>query len=126
MLANVLRTIAHRKEAAVAAVSELLRIPSVSTKPDHAPEMRRCAMWLADQLQAGGFRADLRETGGGKGHPLVLAKNDHKPGRPTVLFYGHYDVQPPEPLELWKSPPFQPEVRKDDAGFEAVFARGAV
>jgi len=60
------------------------------------------------------------------GHPVVLARNEHKPGRPTVLFYGHYDVQPPEPLELWKSPPFQPEVRKDDAGFEAVFARGAV
>ena len=85
MLANVLRTIDDRKDAAVVALTEFLRIPSVSTKPDHAPEMRRCATWLADQLKAGGLRAELRETGGGKGHPLVLAKNEHKPGRPTVV-----------------------------------------
>ena len=120
MLANVLRTIDDRKDAAVAALSEFLRIPSVSTKPDHAPEMRRCARWLADQLKAGGLRAELCETGGGKGHPLVLAKNEHKRGRPTVLFYGHFDVQPPEPLELWKSPPFEPAVRDG-----AIYARGA-
>jgi acetylornithine deacetylase/succinyl-diaminopimelate desuccinylase-like protein len=132
MLANVLRTIDDRKDAAVAALSEFLRIPSVSTKPDHAPEMRRCATWLADQLCAGGLHAEIRETGhsnvrtnvgtseGGQGHPLVLAKNDHKPGRPTVLFYGHYDVQPPEPLELWKSPAFVPAVRDG-----AIYARGA-
>jgi acetylornithine deacetylase/succinyl-diaminopimelate desuccinylase-like protein len=120
MLANVLRTIDDRKDAAVAALAEFLRIPSVSTKPDHAPEMRRCATWLADQLKAGGLRAELRETGGGKGHTLVLAKNEHKPGRPTVLFYGHYDVQPPEPLELWTSPPFEPAVRDG-----AIYARGA-
>src|SRR5688572_17239622 len=124
MLPNVLRTIDDRKDAAVAALSDFLRIPSVSTKPEHAADMRRCASWLADQLNAGGMRAEIRETGGGKGHPLVLAKNEHKPGRPTVLFYGHYDVQPPEPLEKWTTRPFEPTVR-DGAGGGALYARGA-
>src|SRR5688572_17199588 len=120
MLQNVLRTIDDRKDAAVSALSEFLRIPSVSTKPEHAADMRRCATWLADQLKAGGMRAELRETGGGKGHPIVLAKNEHKPGRPTVLFYGHYDVQPAEPLEKWTSGAFEPTVRNG-----AIYARGA-
>ena len=71
MLNDVLRTIDGRKDAAVAALSEFLRIPSVSTKPEHKPDMRRAATWLADQLKAGGLRAELRETGG---HPIVLAK----------------------------------------------------
>jgi acetylornithine deacetylase/succinyl-diaminopimelate desuccinylase-like protein len=120
MLTNVLRTIDDRRDAAVAALSEFLAIPSVSTKPEHAGDMRRCATWLADQLNAAGMRATLRETGGGKGHPLVLAKNEHKPGRPTVLMYGHYDVQPPEPLEKWTTPPFEPAIRDG-----SIYARGA-
>jgi len=66
--------------------------------------------------------ARVRETGG---HPAVVARSRARPDRPTVLIYGHYDVQPPEPLEQWESPPFEPVVRKDAAGFEAVFARGA-
>src|SRR4051812_48490585 len=70
--------------------------------------------------------ADVRPTGRGKGHPVVLAKNAHVPGRPTVLLYGHYDVQPPEPLDLWTTPAFEPTVRKDENGFDAVYARGAV
>jgi len=63
----------------------------------------------------------LMPTGGGKGHPILVAKNKHVAGRPTVLLYGHYDVQPPDPLDLWTSPPFQPTVRNG-----AIFARGAV
>src|SRR5688500_11052060 len=59
------------------------------------------------------------------GHPVVVAKNEHKPGRPTVLFYGHYDVQPPEPLEKWETGPFEPTVRPDAAGHPAIHARGA-
>src|SRR5207302_3609860 len=59
-------------------------------------------------------------------HPIILAKNRHESNRPTVLVYGHYDVQPPEPLDLWTTPPFEPTVRKTDAGTDAIYARGAV
>lgn len=114
---DVLRTIDSRQDASLAGLMEYLRIPSVSTKPDHATDVRRCASWLADRLNQSGLKAQIRETGG---HPVVLAKNEHKPGRPTVLFYGHYDVQPPEPLEKWVTKPFEPAVRDG-----AIYARGA-
>src|SRR5688572_9872580 len=123
MLNDVLRTIEGRKDAAVSALSDFLRIPSVSTDPERRDDLRRRATLLADQLKGGGMRAEIRETGG---HPLVLAKNEHKPGRPTVLFYGHYDVQPPEPLDKWTTPAFEPTVRDDGTGHQAVYARGAV
>jgi acetylornithine deacetylase/succinyl-diaminopimelate desuccinylase-like protein len=96
---------------------EFLRFPSVSTKPDHAPQMRACADWLCALLNHGGFRAEVSETGG---HPAVLARGPAVPGKPTVLIYGHYDVQPEEPLNLWTSPPFEPAIRN-----KRVFARGA-
>lgn len=96
---------------------EFLRFRSVSTKPDHAPEMRACAEWIAALLQRGGFRAAVEETGG---HPAVLARGPEVPGRPTVLIYGHYDVQPEEPVEHWTTPPFEPALRNG-----RVFARGA-
>ncbi|MFZ4483100.1 MAG: dipeptidase [Chthoniobacterales bacterium] len=96
---------------------ELLRFRSVSTKPDHAPEMRECAEWLCALLRHGGFTAEVAETGG---HPAVLARSPVAPGKPTVLIYGHYDVQPPEPLGLWTSPPFEPAIRN-----KRVFARGS-
>ena len=115
---QVLRTIDSRRDASVAGLAEFLRIPSVSTKPDHAADVRRCAQWLASRLNASSLTASVRETGG---HPLVIAGNQHKPGRPTVLFYGHYDVQPPEPLEKWVSKPFEPAVRDG-----SIYARGAV
>jgi acetylornithine deacetylase/succinyl-diaminopimelate desuccinylase-like protein len=117
MTEEVLRTIDSRKDAAVSGLREFLSIPSVSTKPEHAGDLRRCAQWLADRLKTAGLRADLRETGG---HPIVLARNDHQAGRPTVLFYGHYDVQPPEPLEKWVTGPFAPVIRDG-----AIYARGA-
>src|SRR4051812_37114784 len=123
MLELVLNYIDRSQDRSLASLKEFLSIPSVSTKPEHKPDMQRCAEWLAGQLKSAGLEPQIMPTGG---HPAVVARNSYKPGRPTILFYGHYDVQPPEPLELWKSPPFQPEVRKDDAGFEAVFARGAV
>lgn len=96
---------------------DFLSFRSVSTKPDHAPQMRGCADWLCALLRAGGFRAEVAETGG---HPAVLARGPEVPGNPTVLIYGHYDVQPEEPVHLWTSPPFQPTVRN-----KRVFARGA-
>jgi acetylornithine deacetylase/succinyl-diaminopimelate desuccinylase-like protein len=102
---------------------EWLRIPSVSAQPQHAPDCRRAADWLRSQLAEIGFEADIRETAG---HPVVVA---HHPGPtgtgPHLLFYGHYDVQPPEPLELWTSPPFEPVLTQGPNG-PRVVARGAV
>lgn len=123
MVNDVLSDLDKRRDSTVQRLAEFLRIPSVSTKPDHRHDMRRCATWLADRLREGGLTAEIRDT---PGHPIVLAKNDHVPNRPTILFYGHYDVQPPEPLEQWTTGPFEPTVRKDDKGFDAIFARGAV
>ncbi|MEX1010079.1 MAG: dipeptidase [Chthoniobacterales bacterium] len=96
---------------------DFLRFRSVSTKPDRAPEMRACADWLCALLLHGGFRAEVAETGG---HPAVLARGPEAPGKPTVLIYGHYDVQPEDPVNLWTSPPFEPAIRN-----KRVFARGA-
>jgi acetylornithine deacetylase/succinyl-diaminopimelate desuccinylase-like protein len=123
MLDRILAALDDRREASLSQLKEFLSIPSVSTKPDHKPEMIRCATWLSDHLRHAAFEVKIVPTAG---HPIVMAKNKHVPGRPTVLFYGHYDVQPPEPLELWKSPPFEPTVRSTETGAAAVFARGAV
>jgi acetylornithine deacetylase/succinyl-diaminopimelate desuccinylase-like protein len=117
MLDQVLKTIDGRKQQSVAALSEFLSIPSVSTKPDHRDDMLKCATWVSDQLKFGGFDVSIMPTGG---HPAVVAKNKHQAGRPTVLIYGHYDVQPVEPLDLWTTPPFTPTVRNN-----AIYARGA-
>jgi acetylornithine deacetylase/succinyl-diaminopimelate desuccinylase-like protein len=123
MLDRVLSAIDSRKQQSLGLLKDFLRIPSVSTKPEHAPDLQRCAAWLSEQLRQAGLTPTVHRT---PGHPIVVAKNQHQPGRPTVLFYGHYDVQPPEPLELWTSPPFEPTVRKDETGHDAVYARGAV
>ena len=96
---------------------EFLRFRSVSTNPERAPDMRTCAEWLCALLCHGGLQAEVAETGG---HPAVLARGPEAPGRPTVLIYGHYDVQPEEPVNLWTSPPFEPAIRN-----KRVFARGA-
>jgi len=95
-----------------------LRIPSVSTLAEHKADVRRAAEFVRNELSAAGLAtAELIE---GKGNPLVYGEWMNAPGKPTVLFYGHYDVQPPDPLDEWKSPPFEPEVRGDD-----IFARGS-
>ena len=94
-----------------------LRFPSVSTDQKFSGKVRECADWLSKKLGTIGLESKVVAT---KGHPIVWARNEHKKNRPTVLLYGHYDVQPPDPLELWESPPFEP-VLKD--GY--VFARGA-
>jgi acetylornithine deacetylase/succinyl-diaminopimelate desuccinylase-like protein len=94
-----------------------LRFPSVSTDDQYKEKLKQCADWLVKKLTSIGLETHLVLT---KGHPIVWARNKHQPGRRTVLIYGHYDVQPPDPLELWDSPPFEP-VLKD--GY--VFARGA-
>lgn len=97
---------------------EFLAIPSVSARSEHDPDTRRAAEWLAARLRGIGLEAEIVETAR---HPVVLGEwRGAGKGAPTVLLYGHYDVQPPEPLELWTSPPFQPAVRDG-----RVFARGA-
>jgi acetylornithine deacetylase/succinyl-diaminopimelate desuccinylase-like protein len=123
MLNDVLATIENRRHQTVDLLKEFLRIPSVSANPLHKDDCRRCAQWVADQLRFAALDVAVMETGG---HPCVVAKNKHIPGRPTVLVYGHYDVQPPDPMDLWKSPPFEPVIGKTSAGTDAVFARGAV
>ena len=94
-----------------------LRFPSVSTDEKYAGKVRDCADWLSKKLTKIGLESKVVPTAG---HPIVWARNEHKRNRPTVLLYGHYDVQPPDPLELWDSPPFEPVLKN---GY--VFARGA-
>ncbi|MDG2123445.1 MAG: dipeptidase [Verrucomicrobiales bacterium] len=96
---------------------ELLRFPSISTDSRNKGDVRACGEWLEAKLGGVGLATELRDTAG---HPVVLARNEHKQGRPTVMIYGHYDVQPVDPLELWTSAPFEPDVRGGK-----IFARGA-
>jgi acetylornithine deacetylase/succinyl-diaminopimelate desuccinylase-like protein len=95
-----------------------LRIPSISTLPEHKQDVARAAQFVADALKAAGVEnIEIIPT---NNHPLVYGDLLHAPGKPTVLCYGHYDVQPPDPLELWKSPPFEPVIRDGN-----IYARGA-
>ena len=97
---------------------ELLRIPSVSAKAEHKPDMIACAEAVKQRLvEAGVDTAQIYETAG---HPVVYAEKIIDPSKPTVLVYGHYDVQPAEPLELWKSGPFDPVIVDGK-----IFARGS-
>lgn len=91
-------------------LTEFLSIPSVSALPSHASDCRRAAVWLMDEFRRLGCPVvNLVE---GEGHPVVWAEGPEVPGRPTLLIYGHYDVQPPDPLEEWETPPFEPTVRE--------------
>ncbi len=94
-----------------------LRFPSVSTDSKHRSDVRACAEWLKSKLSGMGLTAELHET---PGHPILVAKNRHLPGRRTVLLYGHYDVQPAEPLNEWLSPAFEPTLRDG-----RIYCRGA-
>ncbi len=96
---------------------KFLRFPTISAHSIHADTMQKCAGWLGNLLQSIGLHAEVRATGG---CPVVLAKSPFDPEKRTVLIYGHYDVQPPDPQDAWISPPFEPEIRD-----ERVWARGA-
>lgn len=99
---------------------DVLQIPSISTDAEFNNDMRRAAEWMADHLKRLGMEnVEVMPTDGG-GHPVVYADYIKKPGAPTVLVYGHYDVQPADPLELWESGPFEPQVRGD-----LLFGRGS-
>ena len=88
---------------------DYVRFPSVSAQPDHRPDLQACADWLCQHCRAIGLDAELCPT---PGHPIVLARTPRSGARkkPHYVVYGHYDVQPPEPFELWKSPPFEPRI----------------
>ncbi|HMP79590.1 MAG TPA: M20/M25/M40 family metallo-hydrolase, partial [Pirellulaceae bacterium] len=96
---------------------EWLRMASVSTDPKYKPEVERAADWLLKRFTSMGLTAERIET---SGHPLVYAETPAVPGAPVVLVYGHYDVQPPDPLNEWITPPFEPSIRDGN-----VYARGA-
>ncbi len=102
---------------------DLLRFKSVGTDPAFHPDCRACAGWLKGWLQARGFEASLQET---TGQPVLLARwGAGQAHLPHVLFYGHYDVQPVDPLNLWESPPFEPRLGQNARGQPAIFARGS-
>jgi acetylornithine deacetylase/succinyl-diaminopimelate desuccinylase-like protein len=102
---------------------ELVRIKSISTDPAFASDCRRAAEWLVADLKTIGFRASVRDT---PGHPMVVAHHDGPSAdAPHVLFYGHYDVQPVDPLELWESDPFDPAIKQLDGGRKVITGRGA-
>ena len=108
----------HRDEF-LDGLKELLRIPSISTLPKHKKDIKHAAKYVADALEAAGLhKVKVIKT---EGHPLVYGEWLEAPGKPTVLMYGHYDVQPVDPLDLWQSDPFEPVVRHNN-----IYARGAV
>jgi acetylornithine deacetylase/succinyl-diaminopimelate desuccinylase-like protein len=108
----------QNQERLLEELKDFLRIPSVSTLPEHKPDVEKAAQFVADSLQrAGILNVAIIPTAG---NPLVYGDWLHAPGKPTVLCYGHYDVQPPDPLELWRDPPFEPAVRDGN-----IYARGS-
>ena len=119
MLDDVLERVRQGQARAEADLFDLLSIASVSALPDHREDCRRAARWLADKLGRMGMEVQLAGDDD-CGHPVVAAEWMGRPGAPTLTIYGHYDVQPPDPLDQWRSPPFDPTVRD---GF--VYARGA-
>src|SRR2546428_10802629 len=114
---NLAEFIEGRRDQHLAELCEFLRTPSVSAKSEHKPDIEHGPRWVAEHLRATGFKtAQMVPT---NLHPLVYAETLAAPGQPTVLFSGHYDVQPPEPLDLWTSPAFEPTVRNGN-----LYARG--
>jgi acetylornithine deacetylase/succinyl-diaminopimelate desuccinylase-like protein len=111
--------VTREKDRLLAELFEFLSIPSISTLPDHAADCRRAADWLMNQLTVLGCpRVELLE---GNGHPVVWGESPEVPGAPTILIYGHYDVQPVDPVDEWVSPPFTPTIRGGN-----LYARGAI
>jgi acetylornithine deacetylase/succinyl-diaminopimelate desuccinylase-like protein len=114
---DVFAAIERRRGEFLDDLTQYLRIPSISTDPAYAGDIARCASFVASRFEAAGLATRLIAS---KGHPLVYAEWLGAPGKPTLLFYGHYDVQPPDPLELWRHPPFEPTLEGEE-----LVARGA-
>ncbi|MGH7546278.1 MAG: dipeptidase [Gemmatimonadota bacterium] len=110
--------LAHHRNRFIEELSEFLRIPSISASSPHKADVRACAAFLAERMREAGLpKVELVET---PGHPVVLGERTSAPGKPTLLFYGHYDVQPVDPLDEWISPPFEPQLRDG-----RLYARGS-
>lgn len=122
-LDNVLNRIDANLDASLERLFELLRIKSISTDPVYKDDCRAAAQWMAEELTKIGIPSEVRDT---TGHPMVVGHRvtDGKPG-PDVLFYGHYDVQPVDPLELWHADPFEPTIVTREDGSKMIVARGA-
>jgi acetylornithine deacetylase/succinyl-diaminopimelate desuccinylase-like protein len=119
MLNDALARARDGREQAQADLLEFLAIPSVSSLPDHDQDTWRACEWTADRLRRMGMAVEVTSVAGGR-HPVISAEWLGRPGKPTLVIYGHYDVQPPDPLEEWQSPPFEPAIRDGK-----VYARGA-
>ncbi len=109
------------REQFLEGLKSLLKIPSISTLPEHKPDVRDAAEFVAGEFREMGMRGVEIIEGKGSQNPLVYADWLDTPGKPTLLLYGHYDVQPPDPLDEWVSPPFEPAIRNEN-----IYARGAV
>jgi len=120
-LDDVLSRIDDDLQPALDRLFEVIRIKSISTDPAFAAETRACAEWHSADLASIGFASEVRDT---PGHPIVLAKQHDAEGT-KVLFYGHYDVQPADPLELWTDPPFEPSIVTLPDGSKEIRGRGA-
>jgi acetylornithine deacetylase/succinyl-diaminopimelate desuccinylase-like protein len=114
---DVLTRIDAEKERYLEELKDYIRIPSISTDPAYRADVLRAAEFLLGKMREAGLQAERIETAG---HPLVYGEWLGSPGKPTVLFYGHYDVQPADPIELWRHPPFEPTIEGDN-----LVARGA-
>ena len=118
LMETIIRYLRERRRQHRDELFEMLRIPSVSTLPEHAGDVRRCAEFVANHLREIGLKTvEIMPTAG---HPVVYAEWRERAAAPTILIYGHYDVQPPDPLDLWVTPPFAPTIRDGD-----IYARGA-
>jgi acetylornithine deacetylase/succinyl-diaminopimelate desuccinylase-like protein len=114
---KILAYLDNNRQRHVDQLCEFLRIPSISSQSDHDEDTRRAAAFVVDELKELGLEVETHDLGG---HPLIYAQTEIRPDRKTLLFYGHYDVQPVDPLELWDTPPFEPRIEND-----IVYARGA-
>ena len=120
MNSSVLNYLDAGQERFVSELAELLKFPSISAQSTHRADMEQCAVWLRDHCQRIGLSAEVKPT---RGNPVVLARTPREAGqrrKPHFLVYGHYDVQPPDPLDLWQSGPFEPELRNG-----CIFARAS-
>ena len=115
---NVIDFVHSHRDRYVAELKDFLAIPSISSLPDRAADVARCAQWTADEMRRIGLESV--EVIATPGHPVVYGEWCHATGAPTLLFYGHYDVQPVDPVDLWESPPFEATVREGE-----LYARGA-